>query len=79
MIISSSPTANEVASAVWSKAIEGLTADEIMRVMLAALAGKREGLGGATEVYYGHDGVTPRITFTPDSKGNGAPTINGTP
>jgi hypothetical protein len=71
------PTAADTASAVWAKALEGLTAEEMMRVMLAALAGKREGLGTPTEQYMGRDGVTPRITLTADVNGNGTPTVNG--
>ena len=69
----------DIISGVWSKAVEGLTAEETMRVMLAALAGKRQGLGTATEEYMAQDGVTPRITLTPDAAGNGTPTINGAP
>lgn len=68
-----------IADAVWSKAIEGFKADEMMRVMFAALAGKREGLGTSVEQYMAVDGVTPRITFTPDANGNGMPVVDGTP
>lgn len=72
------PTAEQNATAVWTKIIEGLTAEEMMRVLLAASAGKRQGLGTATETYMARDGITPRITITPDSSGNGVPIINGT-
>lgn len=68
---------NGIAAAVWAKQLETLTAEEIMRVTLAALAGKREGIGTATETYYARNGVTPRITLTPDVNGNGIPTVNG--
>jgi hypothetical protein len=71
------PTASENATAVWAKALEGLSAEEMMRVMLAALAGKRQGLGTATEEYMAQDGITPRITLTPDVSGNGTPVLNG--
>jgi len=48
-----------------------------MRIALASLAGKREGLGTATEYYYDLDGITARVTFSPtDSAGNGVPSIN---
>lgn len=67
------------ATAVWAKAVEGLTAEQMLRVMLSALAGKRSGIGTATETYYGQDAVTPRITLTPDQNGNGLPTVNGNP
>tara|TARA_R110000772_G_scaffold8737_2_gene28940 strand:- start:14467 stop:15084 length:618 start_codon:yes stop_codon:yes gene_type:complete len=65
------------ASEMWSHVVEGFTAEEMMRVMLAALAGKRQGLGTITEEYMAQDGTTPRITLTPDVNGNGTPTING--
>ena len=71
--------ATGTAAAVWQRQLEGLTAEGIMRITLAALAGKREGLGTAQEKYMGQDGVTPRITFTPDSNGNGTPVLNGAP
>ena len=71
------PTASEIATAVWSKSLESLTAEEMMRIMLAALAGKRQGLGTATETYLAQDGTTPRITLTADAEGNGTPTLNG--
>ena len=68
-----------IPGAVWAKQLEGLTAEEIMRIILAPLAGKREGLGTAIEKYMGQDGVTPRITFSPDAQGNGLPVLNGAP
>lgn len=70
-------TAAQTAEAVWSKGLEGLSAEAIMRVLLAALAGKRVGLGTDTEQYLAQDGVTPRITLTADAAGNGTPVING--
>lgn len=73
-------TANiEIANSVWAKVLDTLSAEEIMRITLAALAGKRQGLGTATEQYMGQDGVTPRITLTPDVNGNGTPIVNGAP
>lgn len=71
------PSASEIATAVWAKSLESLTAEEMMRIMLAALAGKRQGLGTATETYLAQDGTTPRITLTADAEGNGTPTLNG--
>lgn len=65
-----------VAAAVWAKALDGLTAEQIMKVTLAALAGKRSGLGTSTEVRYANNGTTPVITFTPaDAFNNGTPTL----
>ena len=73
------PTANEIAIAVWQMVLEGaLTAEQMQRIMLAALAGKRSGLGTAAEKYMGLDGVTPRVTFTPsDASGNGTTVVDG--
>lgn len=68
-----------IAAAVWSTALETFTAEEMMRIMFAALSGKRAGIGTATETYYGVDEVTARITLTPDSNGNGTPVRNGAP
>jgi hypothetical protein len=67
-----------IAAEVWSTPLETLTAEEIMRVLLAALAGARSGLGSGTEEYLAQDGITPRITFSPDSQGNGTPIIDAT-
>lgn len=69
--------ADTMPAAIWQRTLEGLTAEQMMRIMLAALAGKRQGLGTATEQYLAQDGTTPRITLTPDASGNGAPTLNG--
>ena len=67
-----------IADAIWSNVIETFKADEMLRIMFASLAGKRDGIGTTTEVYYAQDGTTPRVTFTPDSNGNGTPTLDGT-
>ena len=69
-----------IAAAVWAEVLEGtLTAAQMQRIKLAALAGKREGLGTATEEYMGVDGTTPRVTFTPsDAAGNGSTVVDGT-
>ena len=64
--------------AIWDVELEtGFTAREMMRVMFAALAGKRAGIGSATETYYGADGATERIVFSPDANGSGTPIIDG--
>ncbi len=56
----------------------GLSQDEVTRIMLAALAGKRQGMGTATEQYLSQDEATTRIAFTPtDSAGNGDTTVDG--
>jgi len=75
---SSGPTEAQIATAVWSKALEGLSAEEMMRIMLSALAGKRQGLGTSTEQYFSADGTKPRITLTADTEGNGVPVTDGT-
>ena len=68
-----------VAGDPWIKVIEsGYTAEEILRLMAAALAGQRSGIGTATETYTGLDGTTTRISLTPaDAAGNGTPVLDG--
>lgn len=68
-----------IAEAVWAKAIGGtFTAEQMQRIMFSALAGKRAGIGSATETYYDvSDGITPRITLAPDANGNGVPIVSG--
>lgn len=68
---SSGPSAAQVADAVWQRAIEsGLTAEQMLRVMLAPLAGKADGIGSSTERYLAQNGTTPRVTTTFDVAGN---------
>ena len=75
---SSGPSASDVADAVWSKLLEStFSAEDMLRIMAAALAGSRAGIGTATETYTGLDGATTRISLTPDQNGNGTPTVNG--
>lgn len=65
-------------STALSRVVDGaITKAGHEKIILAALAGKRSGLGTATETYMAQDGTTPRITLTPDAAGNGAPTLNG--
>ena len=84
LLLSPRPTLNAadiaaIAAAVWAEVLEGtLTAAQMQRIKLAALSGKRQGLGTATEEYLGLDGVTPRVTFTPvDVNGNGTTVVDG--
>lgn len=66
-----------VASSVGARVIEGaFTADEVMRLLAAAMVGKRTGIGTATERYDGIDGTPDRIVLTPtDANGNGTPIL----
>lgn len=66
--------------AIWDVELEtGYTARQMMRIMFAALAGKRSGLGTSTESYYDvATGTTVRISLTPDANGNGTPVVDGT-
>lgn len=67
----SGPSANDIAQAVWQRAVEsGLSAEQMLRITLATLAGKSSGIGSDTETYYGRDGTTPRLTVQFDSQGN---------
>jgi len=64
------PTASENAAAVWSRVIEGMQADEIVRILLAANVGRTTGVGTATERYKSLDGLTDRITVSFDENNN---------
>jgi hypothetical protein len=65
------PSAAQVADAVWQRAIEsGLSAEQLLRIMLAPLAGKADGIGSPTERYMAQNGTTPRVTTTFDTAGN---------
>lgn len=68
---STGPSAAQVADAVWQRAIEsGLTAEQMLRIMLAPLAGKADGIGSSVERYMAQNGTTPRVTTTFDTAGN---------
>lgn len=68
---STGPTAAQVAEAVLQRTVEGgLSLEQVLRVLLAPLAGKATGVGTATEVYMKQDGVTPRLTVGFDGQGN---------
>jgi hypothetical protein len=69
---------SDIVEGVWGRAVETLTAEEIMRILLAGIGGKRQGLGTATEEYMAQDGTTPRITLSGfDAEGNGTPALDG--
>jgi hypothetical protein len=72
-------TLGNLLASIGDRLIEnGLSQDEVTRIMLAALAGERSGLGTATEVYKSQDGTKDRITFTPtDANGNGSTSLDG--
>jgi len=60
-----------VTDAVWERIIEGgYSAEEMLKISGAVLAGKVSGAGTGTEVFKGVDGVTDRITSTVDDDGN---------
>jgi len=55
----------------WSAIIEdGMTAEEVLRIIAAVLAGKVSGAGTGTETFVGLDGVTDRVISTVDNDGN---------
>lgn len=61
----------DIPSDVWTKAIEaGFTAEELMRIFAAVLAGKVSGAGSGTETFVGVDGTTDRVVSTVDDVGN---------
>ena len=77
-VASTAPTTAQIVTANAARVVDGaITVAQAERIALAALAGKRAGLGTATEQYIAQDGTTPRITLTPDANGNGTPTLNG--
>ena len=60
-----------VGSAVWSTAVDGsTTAQESMRLMNSALAGKASGLGTTTAVFRDLADTKNRISATVDADGN---------
>lgn len=67
----SGPTAAEIAAAVGQRTVEGaLTLEGMLRVMLAALAGRSTGVGTDAEQYLSRDGTKARVAATFDSQGN---------
>ena len=67
------------AGQVWNKQVEGTyTAQQVMRIMSAALAGKASGLDTNAPVFRDISDTTNRITATTDASGNRtAVTVNG--
>lgn len=76
---STGPTADSIAAAIGQRVIDnGLSNDALLRILLAALAGKTAGLGTDTEQYLAQDGITPRITAQFDANNNRTSvTLNG--
>jgi hypothetical protein len=59
------------AAAVWQRVIEdGLSAEEILRVILAAVSGRTTGLGTNTETYLSRDGTRSRLVIDFDGQNN---------
>ena len=68
---SSAPTAAANAQAVWARALEGeFTAEQMMRLMVAALAGKVSGAAGSTVSFRDLADTRDRIVATVDENGN---------
>jgi len=64
-------TAQAVADAVWAQAIEaGLSADDVLRLIAAASAGKLSGAATTTIRIRDLADTTDRIVATVDSSGN---------
>ena len=65
-------------AAIWNYVLSnGLTAEqnlvqnnEMLRIIMAGIAGQSSGVGTDTETYYGADHTTPRIIATFDAAGN---------
>ena len=75
----SAPTVEQISAAVWQRILEnGMSAEAMQRVVLAALVGQTAGIGSATEIYKAQDGATPRITANFDGSNNRTSvTLNG--
>ncbi len=64
-------TLDQIRDAVWAKLLEGsVSADAVMRIMLAALSGTTEGIGTLLEQYKSLDGGKARIIANFDEQGN---------
>lgn len=77
-------TAEGIATAVWTHALEStLTAEQIQRILLAGVSGNRTGIpetySPGTEIkYWSVNGTKPRITYTPtDANSNGTSVLDG--
>lgn len=65
------PSAAENAVAVGSRVVEGtFTANEVLRLLSSAMAGKVSGAGTGTEIFRDLSDTKPRVTFTTDANGN---------
>lgn len=65
------PTAAQNAAAVWQRLLEaGMTAEQLLRVVVAAVSGRSEGIGTSAEQYKSVDGTKTRIDVTFDAEGN---------
>jgi hypothetical protein len=68
---STGPTVADIATAVWGNQVEGTyTAEQILRLMSAVLAGKVSGAGTGTEVFRAVNDSTDRVTISVTSEGN---------
>lgn len=59
------------AAQIWAYALEGgLSAGSILRIILAAVAGRTTGVGTQIEEYLSVDGAKPRVTVSFDASSN---------
>ena len=70
---------SQIALGVGNRTVEATyTADEILKIMASALAGKVSGAGSGIETFLGLDNATSRIVSTVDTQGNRtAVTVDG--
>jgi hypothetical protein len=67
---------DQLATAVWTRPVEAtFTAEQILRIAAAVLAGEVSGAGTGTETFTGIDGSTIRVVSTIDSNGNRTNTV----
>ena len=69
--LSSLMSTDRLAESVWGRVIDGgYTAEQILRVMAAALAGKASGAGTGTVTFKSIDGIKDRVIADVDGTGN---------
>ena len=77
--LSTVSTATQNAAAVWSQVLEGLTAEQMVRIMMSVLSGKVSGAGTGTESFRNIADTADRVVVSTTTAGNRtAVVLNGT-
>lgn len=76
---STGPSAADIASAVWQRAIEsGVTAEQMLRLLLAPVAGDMEKVSETIRAFKSLDGTKNRVVATVENGERNVTTIDGT-